>query len=339
MGRSHPHREHQDQLTPGMMRRTDVLARNLRLPVIAAPMFLVSGPELVLASCREGLIGAMPTLNARTTAELDEWLSRIMRGLAEADRASGNVRAGPFAANLIVHRSNERLAADIDLLEKHRVPLVMASVGDAARIVDRVHGWGGKVLADVATVHHARRAADAGADGLVLLCAGAGGNSGWLSPFAFVPAVRHFWGGTIAVAGGVAHGAGIRAALELGADLVSIGTRFIAAQESLANAGYRKMLIESTADDVVLTSEVTGIPANFLKPSMLRCGFVPSGTSGGFNTDKEIAVFKKWKDIWAAGQGVGEIRAEQSMSQIVDELEDSFRIGEAFLPINTPERL
>ena len=303
---------------------TNPLFAALRLPVIAAPMFLVSGPDLAVAACKSGLVGAMPTLNARTVEDLDLWLERIMGALAR-ERSIGPAVPGPFAANLIVHKSNQRLDADLALLEKHRVPLVMASVGDASRVVERIHAWGGQVFADVATVAHAARAAASGVDGLVLLCGGAGGNTGWLSPLSFVPAVRRIYGGTIALAGGIASGTAIRAAVELGADLAVIGTRFIAASESLAADEYRQMLVDSTADDIVLTSDVTGIPANFLRPSLQRCGFTPSGQPAGFNTDKEIAVFKKWKDIWAAGQGVGEIRAVQPVSEIVAELEKAYR--------------
>ena len=292
---------------------------DLTLPVVAAPMFLVSGHELVLACAREGVIGAMPAFNARTTEELDAWLDRIDAGTIALREAHPARRIGPHAINLIVHHSNSRLDADLDVVVKHQVPLVFASVGNPARVRERVQAYGGRVFADVATVQHARRSAESGVDGLVLLCAGAGGNCGWLSPFAFVPEVRRFWDGPLVAAGAIGTGAAIRAVEMLGADLAYIGTRFIATRESLANDAYRAMLVEAGADDVLLTSEVTGIPANFLKASLERCGFTPEGRRG-FDTAKEIAMFKKWKDIWSAGQAVGAVTAIGTVADLVAEL-------------------
>lgn len=292
---------------------------DLAIPVVAAPMFLVTSPELVLACARENIIGAMPAYNARTTEELNGWLDHIDAELGQMRMAAPGRRIGPHAINLIVHASNPRLDADLDVVVRHRVPVVFASVGNPERVREKVQSYGGRLFADVATVKHAQRAAGSGVDGLVLLCAGAGGNCGWLSPLAFIPEVRRFWNGPLAVAGAIGTGAAIRAVTVLGADLAYVGTRFIATRESLASDAYREMLVHANADDVLLTSEVTGIPANFLRESLERCRFTPEGRQG-FDTAKEIAVFKKWKDIWSAGQSVGAVTSVGSVADLVAEL-------------------
>jgi len=305
-----------------MMRLGDrTLAARLRdglaVPVIAAPMFLVSGPELMIACRRAGVIGSFPTVNARTPAILDAWLAQIV--------AAGGVQ---FAANLIVHQSNGRFAEDFDVVCRHRVPVAIASVGNPARVVDGVHAYGGIVLADVASLKHARRAAESGVDGLILLCAGAGGNTGWLNPFAFVAAVREFFDGPVVLAGGITEGRQIRAAEVLGADLAYIGTRFIAAPETMAADAYREMLVAANADDVVLTDAVTGIPANLLRPSLERVGFdiekERGKAAGGFNLLKEESTMRAWRDIWSAGHGVGATKKIESVAEIVAALKAGY---------------
>ncbi len=294
----------------------DAIKRRLQLPVIAAPMFLVSGPDLVVACCRAGIIGSFPTVNARSPEILDQWLTAIS---ADLRNDSG---AAPPAVNLVVHRSNPRVADDLAVVAQHRIPLVIASVGDPTPVIDCVHGYGGLVFSDVASEKHARRAAEAGVDGLILLCAGAGGNTGWLSPFSFVPAVRRFFSGPLAVAGGIADGRAIRAAEVLGADVSYLGTRFIAARESLASDEYRKMLFESGLDDIQLTNAVTGIPANFLRLSLKRAGFNATGAqrTSDFDVIRELDALKAWKHIWSAGHSVFGVEKAQTASEIVAEL-------------------
>jgi nitronate monooxygenase len=294
------------------------LRRRLKLPVIAGPMFLVSGPDLVIASSRAGVIGSFPTLNARTVEILDEWLGRINAALAAPNVA-------PYAVNLIVHPTNTRLAEDVALVVKHKSPMVIASVGNPTPVIRQVKGYGGLVFSDVASLKHARRATEAGVDGLILLCGGAGGNTGWLNPFAFVTAVRTFFAGPLVLAGAISNGHLIHVAEELGADFAYIGTSFIAAKESMASDSYREMLIDSSADDIQLTTEVTGIPANMLRKSLERTGFKPSDKHDGFNLLKEIQTLKAWRDIWSAGHGVGDIEQMESTADLVTRLSRDYQ--------------
>lgn len=287
------------------------LRERLVLPLMAAPMFLVSGPELVIAACRAGVMGSMPAFNARSSALLDTWLQQINEALAATSATA------PYAVNLIVHSSNSRLEADLDICEKHRVPVLLASAGSPKRAIERARRFGSLVFSDAASVVHARRAAEAGVDALVLLCAGAGGNTGWLSPFAFVGEVRRFFDGPIVLAGAISRGSHIHAAEAIGADLAAAGTSFIAARESLAADGYRTMLIESNADDVVLTSDLTGIPANMLRPSLVKAGFVAGQKPEGFDTKGEAARLRAWRDVWSAGHGVGDVLAIEAAADIV----------------------
>lgn len=260
-------------------------------------MFLVSGPELVIAAARASIVGAFPTLNARTPAQLDAWLTDI----------GGRTRncEGLVAANLILHPSNPRRETDLDMVVHHRVPWVIASVGSPAQVVPKVHAYGGLVLSDVASVRHARKAADAGADVLVLLTAGAGGNTGWLNPFAFIEEVRRFWDGPLAVAGGITSGRQIRALQMAGADLAYIGTPFISTKESLATDGYKAALCEAGADDVLTTDAVTGMPANFLKSSLREQGIL---ADDGMLLPKGDSNIASWKSAWSAGHGVGAVQ-------------------------------
>lgn len=239
----------------------------LRLPVVAAPMFLVSGPELVVACCRAGVLGSFPALNQRSTAGFVAWLKEIGAALGSDD--------APFAVNLIVHRSNARLEADLAAIVAHRVPVVITSLGAVSTVVEAVHGYGGVVFHDVTTARHARKAADAGVDGLILVAAGAGGHAGTLSPFALVAEVRRFFSGTVLLAGALTTGADVLAAQVLGADLAYLGTRFAATRESLASDGYRQMMTEATASDIVYTAGVSTVGANFLRMSLEAAGLDP----------------------------------------------------------------
>ncbi|WP_315837453.1 nitronate monooxygenase [Bradyrhizobium prioriisuperbiae] len=295
------------------------LDRRMSLPVIVAPMFLVSSVGLVVEACRAGVIGSMPTLNARTPEILDEWLRQI--GQSEGIRA-------PFAMNIIAHSSNDRFDDDLDVVAKHRVPLVISSVGNPARVVDKVRGYGGHVFADVASIKHALRAAKAGVDGLVLLCAGAGGHTGWLNPFAFVDEVRCFFDGPIALAGGLSNGRQVGALKALGVDYAYMGTRFLASEESNANQTYRQMVVDSGADDIVLTSEVSGMPANMLRLSLERSelhGKQPP--SGKFEMSSNNDSQRAWRDVWGAGHGVGGVREAEPIREIVSRLRTEFADG------------
>jgi nitronate monooxygenase len=292
------------------------IRENLALPVIAAPMFLVSGPDLVIAAAHSGIIGAVPALNQRTTEGFESWLEQIKHATAGA----------LYAVNLIVHDSNGRIEADLTVAVRHRVPLIIASIGSPAPVVERVRDYGGLVFSDVASVRHARRAVEAGVDGLILLCAGAGGNTGWLNPFAFLAEVRRFWGGPVALAGAISRGSYVHLAEEMGADFAFVGTPFIAARESLAPDAYRSMLVESGADDIVLTAEVTGIPANMLRRSLEKSGYTPrKGAPARFDLNAEIETLRAWRDIWSAGHGVGDVKAVESLADIVDRFSADYR--------------
>ncbi|MFL5256479.1 MAG: NAD(P)H-dependent flavin oxidoreductase [Rhodopila sp.] len=276
----------------------------MRLPLIAAPMFRVSGVDLVVAACRSGVIGAFPTANCRTAEELDAWLGQITVALHGQD-------AAPWCANLIVHRSNPRLQDDLAVLLRHRPELVITSVGSPAAVIGSLHDAGALVLADVASIRHAERAVAAGADGLVLLTAGAGGQTGWLNPFAFVRAVRRFFTGPLVLAGGIGDGQALAAALTLGCDLAYMGTRFIATTESMAPPAYKQMLVDSTADDVLLTRAFTGLPTNMLRPSILTAGLDPDALPehGGVDVATDLAADRprRWRDIWSAGHSVSAV--------------------------------
>ncbi|MDR2837058.1 MAG: nitronate monooxygenase family protein [Azonexus sp.] len=297
------------------------LNKNLTLPVICAPMFIISGPELVIAQCQSGLIGSFPALNARPPELLDAWLGQI-RAVLDADP-----KAAPFAVNQIIHPSNTRLAADMALCVKHRVPLIITSLGAPKEIVQQVHAYGGLVFHDVTTVRHAEKALEAGVDGLILVCAGAGGHAGRLSPFALVGEVRKFYQGPLALAGAIANGRGILAAQTLGADFAYIGTRFIATDEAQAVAAYKQAIVESAAADVVYTPYFTGIHGNYLKQSIVAAGLDPDKLP---ERDKSAMSFgaaesaKVWKDIWGAGQGVGNIDAVLPVADLAAQLKAEY---------------
>jgi len=294
------------------------IASRLRLPLIAAPMLHVSGPDLVTAACRAGVVGAFPTKNARSSGELDAWLTDIRLRLADTDG-----RAAPFCPNLIMRDS--RLAEDLACVVRHGAELVITSVGSPAPAVGALHDAGALVLADVATLRHADRAIAAGADGLILLTAGAGGQTGWLNPFAFVRAVRRMFDGVVVLAGGVSDGQALAAARLLGCDLAYMGTRFIATRESLASDAYRSMLVDASMDDILLTSSFTGLPANMLAPSIAAAGLDPQRLDESMSEARSRAQFgagadgpRRWTDIWSAGHSVSGVGEVQSVEALVD---------------------
>ncbi len=293
---------------------------SLRLPLIAAPMFLVSNVALVAAACEAGVIGATPTVNARTPEVFDAWLKTLTERLAAA-RARG-VAVAPWAVGLTTHRTNPRLPDDLALCVKYRAPLVITAMGGPKPAIGPVHDYGGLVFADVNTPEYARKAADAGVDGLVLVCAGSGGHTGQMAATAFVSAVREFWDGIIVVAGGMMTGEALRAAQLMGADLAYMGTRFIASEESAADARYKQMIIDCVFGDLLMTDAITGAMANKLRPSLVAAGIDPDTLQNGRKFDLHYAEKnpKAWKDIWSAGHGVGSVRAVTPVADIVEQL-------------------
>ncbi len=300
-----------------MGRLPQALTRNLRLPAIAAPMFLVSGPEMVIAACRSGIIGSFPAPNARTADDLENWIAKIEAALADDDRAAA------WAINLVVHPSNDRLASDLDCVVRHKVPLVITALGSPARVVDAVHSYGGLVFADVNSVGFARKAAAAGVDGLVLVAAGAGGHTGQTAGFAFVEEVRQFWDGPIVLGGAISTGQAIRAAEVLGADLAYLGTALIAAEESMAAPAFKAMIVAAGAEDIVPSKGITGVTANWLKPSLIATGYdpanMPEDKQPNFENAQDDA--KAWKNVWSAGQGVGAVTAQEPIALVIQRLE------------------
>jgi len=292
----------------------------LRLPVIQAPLFLLSGPEMVIASCRAGIVGSFPSPNARTPEILEDWLIEITSAL------KGTSRVAPWAINLVMHRSNPRRHADLELAVKYQAPLVITALGSPEEAVEAVHGYGGKIYADVNSVEFARRAAATDVDGLALICAGAGGHTGQISPFAFVEEVRQFFDGEFILSGAVSNGRAIYAAEVLGADYVYMGTRFIPSHECLAADDYKQMVVDASAGDIVTSDSVTGVKANWLKNSLLNAGYDLKNMppAGDINFLEAAGDVKRWRDIWAAGQAVGSITQQQSIKDIVDQLEQEY---------------
>ena len=311
------------------------LEGRLRLPVIGAPMFIVSGPELVLAQCKAGIVGAFPALNARPQEELDRWLTRIEAELAAYRTAHPRAVVAPFAVNQIVHASNSRLEADLEVCVAHRVPIVITSLRAPHAVVDRVHAYGGLVFHDVISVRHAEKALEGGVDGLILVCAGAGGHAGALSPFALVNEVRRFYAGTLILSGAITNGAGVLAAQAMGCDLAYLGTRFIATRESSAADRYKQMIVESSAADIAYTPFFSGVHGNYLKPSIRAAGLdpdnLPAAPAGPMNYDRRDERPKAWKDIWGAGQGVGNIDSVLPVADLVGRLEQEYRGARARL--------
>ncbi|WP_322029405.1 nitronate monooxygenase [Paraburkholderia sp. J76] len=296
---------------------------SLSLPVFAAPMFLISGPELVVEACKAGIIGAFPTSNARPIEMLDQWMRRITEDLAAARAADPDKPVGPWAANVITHSSNQRLPEDLALIAKYKPPIVITALGSPKPVLDLVHAYGGLVFADVVSLKLARKAALAGADGLACVSAGAGGHTGGLSPFAFVAAVRKFFDGYVIVGGGIADGWGVAGAIGAGADLVYMGTRFIPTSESMAAQEYKQMLVDCDADDLLVSAAITGTPASWLRPSLVANGLdpddMPPPPARNYDSTRSFAG-KRWSQVWAAGQGVGSIAAMEPVSLVVERL-------------------
>jgi len=287
------------------------IGERLRLPLIAAPMLLVSGPDLVIEACRAGVVGSFPTKNCRTVDELDRWLARMQ------EETNGGA---PYAPNLIVHKTNTRLHDDMKLVEKYAPALVITSVGSPAPVMDTIHAAGGLVFADVASMRHVERALQVGVDGLILLTAGAGGQTGWANPLAFVRAVRSVFDGPVVLAGGVADGVALRAAIVLGCDLAYMGTRFIATKQSLAAPGYKNMLVTSSLDDIVLSRALTGLETNLLRPSVELAGMDATGVgsldAGASGVSANAP--KRWKDVWSAGHTVAQVHDVPNVADLVD---------------------
>jgi nitronate monooxygenase len=296
------------------------LRQGLALPVVVAPMFLVSGPELVVGSCRAGLVGSFPTQNARTLEDLEAWLGEIAVGLE-------GCATPDWAASMIVHKSYDRFEAELELMQEHQPALVITALGSPSRVLDAVHGYGGAVFADVMSVDHARKAAAAGADGLVLVCHGAGGHTGRLSAFAFVDEVRRFFDGPLIVGGAISTGHGVRAAEVLGADLVYLGTRFIACPETLVRPAYRDMLVRADVTGVTSTAAVTGVLCNWLTESLGQAGYDPGqlAATGQVDFSDPHGEHKPWKDIFGAGQGVGAIDRIATVAEVAEQLEAEYR--------------
>ncbi|OYU89599.1 MAG: nitronate monooxygenase [Bradyrhizobiaceae bacterium PARB1] len=307
-----------------------VLQGTLELPVLGSPLFIVSGPELVIAQCKAGIVGSFPALNARPVEVLDQWLTRIQDELGEYQAQNPGRKVAPFAVNQICHASNDRLMKDMETCVKHKVPIIITSLRPPSEIVEAAHSYGGVVFHDVINVKHARKAAEQGVDGLILVCAGAGGHAGTLSPFALVREVKQWFKGTVLLSGAISDGYGIASALALGADLAYMGTRFIATQEANADAAYKQALTEYAAHDTVYTNLFTGVHGNYLGPSIAAAGLDPDNlpvadkTKMNFGSGGNTKA-KAWRDIWGCGQGIGQIHDVPSVAELVERLKREYQ--------------
>jgi nitronate monooxygenase len=308
--------------------------QNLRIPVVGSPLFIVSGPELVIAQCKAGVVGSFPALNARPEPVLGEWLQRIQDELAAHDASNPKHRAAPYAVNQIVHKSNNRLEHDVEMCVKYKVPVVITSLGAQPWLNEAIHSYGGVVLHDIINIAHAKKALEKGADGLIAVCAGAGGHAGTLSPFALIQEIREFFDGPLLLSGSIANGGAVLAAQAMGADLAYMGSAFIATEEANADQGYKDMIAASSAEDIVYSNLFTGVHGNYLKPSIINAGLDPANLpqsdpsamnfgSGG-NTAK-----KAWKDIWGCGQGIGAVKDVPTVAGLVDRLEREYEEAKA----------
>ncbi|SFE00175.1 nitronate monooxygenase [Bacillus sp. OV194] len=299
----------------------------LELPVISAPMFLVSSPELVIEGCKSGIIGSFPLLNARTIEVLDEWMLRITEELKQAKAQDPERKIAPWAVNIIVHKTNKRYKQDLELIRKHQPPVVITSLGHPGEVVEIVHQYGGLVFSDVIHLGHAKKAVQTGVDGLILVCNGAGGHAGTINPIAFIGAVKEFWDGITILAGCINNGQDILAAEALGADLAYMGTRFIAASESFASNEYKEMLIESSFEDLIYTDAFSGVNANYLVSSIRNAGLEPDQLKKKEAVDMshlDSSDARAWKDIWSAGQGVNRIKEVTPVHQIIGDLKSEY---------------
>lgn len=304
------------------------LANQLSLPVIGSPLFIISNPDLVLAQCKAGVIGAFPSLNARPIEQLDEWLSRINEELAAARRANPAAKIAPYAVNLIVHKSNDRIEEDLALCVKHKAPIVITSLGARTEVNEAVHSYGGMVLHDIINIVFAHKALEKGADGLIAVCAGAGGHAGVLSPFALISEIREFFDGPLALSGAISTGAHVLAAQALGADFAYIGSAFIPTHEARAPEGYKDMIVASAAKDIVYSSLFTGVHGNYLAPSIAAAGMdpnnLPEGDKATMSFRDGSAKAKAWKDVWGSGQGIGAIKTKMGAAEYVAQLKREY---------------
>ncbi|MBA3624571.1 MAG: nitronate monooxygenase [Methylibium sp.] len=307
--------------------------RNLPLPIIGAPLFIISNPKLVIEQCKAGVVGAMPALNARPAAQLDEWLAEITETLAAHDRAHPERPAAPFAINQIVHRSNDRLEHDMAVCAGYKVPIVITSLGARTDVNDAVHGWGGVVLHDIIDNAFARKAIDKGADGLIAVAAGAGGHAGVKSPFALVQEIRAWFDGPVALSGAIAHGGAVLAAQAMGADFAYIGSAFIATEEARAVAGYKQAIVEGSSDDIVYSNLFTGVHGNYLKGSIRNAGLDPDALPQSDPTNMNFGgdARKAWKDIWGCGQGIGAVREVLPAAVLIGRLAQEYRAARSRL--------
>jgi len=307
------------------------LKDSLSLPLVAAPMFLISGPELALACCKQGIVGSFPALNQRTSEGFEEWLIQMNEELAAYRSANPEAKTAPYAVNLIVHRTNPRWQADLELCVKHKVPIIITSLGAASQVVEAVHSYGGVVFHDVTNQKHARKAAEAGVDGIIAVAAGAGGHAGTINPFVLVHEIREVFDGTILLAGGLSHGEDLLAAQALGADLAYLGTRFINTFESQADEAYRNMIIEAVSGDIIHTPAVSGVPASFMRQSLEAAGFPMDklNQAGEINYGEKLKPIddeaKAWKTVWSAGQGVSQIHDVLTVPELVSRLTEEYR--------------
>lgn len=313
------------------MTKTNIF-KNLSLPVIAAPMFLISGPKLVIECCKNGIIGTFPALNQRTTEGFEKWIIEIKSALDLFEKETGK-KAAPFGVNLIVHQTNPRVKADLEICIKHKVPIIITSLGAVPQLVGDIHSYGGLVFHDVIKKRHAEKAAEAGVDGLILVCAGAGGHAGTLNPMPFVAEIKKFFHKTILLSGCISNGKDIASALQMGADIAYMGTRFINTKESKAPEDYRKMIIESDANDIVYTAAISGVSANFLRPSLEAMGITEEMLKRTKKIDfgKELSAMEKeakaWSTIWSAGQGVTNISDNPTVKDLVDLMKKEFKVA------------
>lgn len=303
--------------------------QSLSLPLIAAPMFLISGPELVIECCKNGIVGTFPALNQRTSEGFEAWVIQIKEALASFEKETGK-KAAPFGVNLIVHPTNIRVKADLDICEKHKVPLVITSLGAIADLVNIVHGYGGLVYHDIIKKRHAEKAAQAGVDGLIVVATGAGGHAGTLHPIPLINEVKKVFDKKIVLSGCLSTGKDIASALQMGADMAYMGTRFINVDESMAEQAYKKMIMESSAEDIVYTAAVSGVNANFLRPSLEAMGITEKQWKEtrkiDFGTEEDAISeeAKAWKTIWSAGQGVSNIHDSLRVSELIAKLKTEF---------------
>jgi nitronate monooxygenase len=317
-----------------------VLRDRLRLPVIGSPLFIISNPDLVIAQCKAGIVGAFPALNARPVSLLDEWLCRITEELAAWDRDHPEAPSAPFAVNHIVHKSNDRLEQDVELTTKWKAPIVITSLGAQTPVNDAVHSYGGTVLHDVINDRFARKAIEKGADGLIPVAAGAGGHAGALSPFALIQGLREWFDGPIALSGAIAHGRSILAAQAMGADLAYVGSAFIATQEANANPAYQQMIVESSGEDITYTNLFTGVHGNYLTPSIIAAGLDPANlpvsdaSAMNFGSGGNQKA-KAWRDIWGCGQGIGSVKSVPPAAELVARLAAEYEQAKADLATKT----